>query len=93
MSFVDKVSNGLAVWLIEHFKPCAYVIFFQFDYWFILFIIRTFSCIICDYYYRDILTFVCGGATALAIASLALMLMDKKKKLSLMNGKWNWIGK
>ncbi|XP_075679797.1 major facilitator superfamily domain-containing protein 12-like [Dermatophagoides pteronyssinus] len=68
MSFVDKVSNGLAVWLIEHFKPCA-----------------TFSCIICDYYYRDILTFVCGGATALAIASLALMLMDKKKKLSLMN--------
>ncbi|XP_046912468.2 major facilitator superfamily domain-containing protein 12 [Dermatophagoides farinae] len=63
MSFVDKVSNGIAVWVIEHFKPCA-----------------TFSCICCDYYYRDILTFVCGGATALAIASLAIMTTDKKKK-------------
>ncbi|OTF81503.1 major facilitator superfamily-like protein [Euroglyphus maynei] len=43
------------------------------------------SLALCDYYYRDVLTFVCGGATALAIASLALMMTDKRKKPSMMN--------
>ncbi|CAG2110029.1 unnamed protein product [Medioppia subpectinata] len=56
MSFADKLSNGIAVIVIENFHPC-----------------KTCGCSICDDYYRNILTFVCGGATVLTLMALALL--------------------
>ena len=51
MSLLDKISNGLAVMVIEALKSAMSSV----------------------YYYRDVLTFVCGGATCLALIALALM--------------------
>lgn len=56
MSFVDKISNGLSVMLIEQFKPAL-----------------PCSTLFCQYYYRNVLTFVCGGATVIALIALALL--------------------
>ncbi|KPM11994.1 hypothetical protein QR98_0105750 [Sarcoptes scabiei] len=64
MSFVDKVSNGLAIMIIEYFKPC-----------------RFHSKIGCQYY-RDILTFVCSGATVICIISLAMLSTQKIGRLT-----------
>ncbi|UXI15950.1 water-specific aquaporin [Sarcoptes scabiei] len=64
MSFVDKVSNGLAIMIIEYFKPC-----------------RSHSKIGCQYY-RDILTFVCSGATVICIISLAMLSTQKIGRLT-----------
>ncbi|XP_046403114.1 major facilitator superfamily domain-containing protein 12-like [Ischnura elegans] len=48
MSFADKLSNGLAVAIIQDFK-----------------------CLItCPHYYRDVLTFVCGGSAAFGLLVL-----------------------
>ncbi|CAG2163254.1 unnamed protein product [Oppiella nova] len=56
MSFVDKLSNGIAVIVIENLHPC-----------------KTCGCSICDDYYRNVLAFVCGGATVLTLMALALL--------------------
>jgi len=78
MSFLDKLSNGVAVIVIENFHPCKWVIKLRkilresktkWNY----FELRTCGCTICDNYYRDVLTFVCGGATVLALLALALL--------------------
>ncbi|XP_054159274.1 major facilitator superfamily domain-containing protein 12-like [Oppia nitens] len=56
MSFMDKLSNGIAVIVIENLHPC-----------------KTCGCSVCDNYYRNILAFVCGGATILTLIALALL--------------------
>lgn len=56
MSFVDKLSNGIAVIVIENLHPC-----------------KACGCSVCDDYYRNVLAFVCGGATVLALMALALL--------------------
>lgn len=56
MSFLDKLSNGIAVIVIENLHPC-----------------KTCGCTICDNYYRNVLTFVCGGAVVLSLLALALL--------------------
>ncbi|XP_071438639.1 major facilitator superfamily domain-containing protein 12-like [Hetaerina americana] len=52
MSFADKLSNGLAVAVIQDFK-----------------------CVVtCPHYYRDVLTFVCGGSSAFGILILLTLI-------------------
>ncbi|KAG8227818.1 hypothetical protein J437_LFUL010976 [Ladona fulva] len=62
MSFADKLSNGLAVTLIQDFK-----------------------CILdCPNYYRDILSFVCGGAAVfglIILATLAPFVIGSRRKV------------
>ncbi|XP_069674356.1 major facilitator superfamily domain-containing protein 12-like isoform X2 [Periplaneta americana] len=51
MSFLDKLSNGLAVTFIQDLKCLT----------------------TCPGYYRDILTFVCGGAAAVGVVMVATL--------------------
>ncbi|KAK7076664.1 Major facilitator superfamily domain-containing protein 12 [Halocaridina rubra] len=59
MSFTDKLSNGIAVMVIQHFNPC------------------TTCCSKCEYYFRDVIFFYCGGAAALSLFSLLTLLPTK----------------
>lgn len=56
MSFVDKISNGVSVMVIENLKS---------------------SIANQENYYRDVLTFVCGGAISLSLIALALLTKGK----------------
>lgn len=66
MSFVDKISNGVSVMVIENLKS---------------------SIANQENYYRDVLTFVCGGAISLSLIALALLTKGKIGNLK-RNGDW-----
>lgn len=68
MSFVDKISNGLSVMIIENLKA---------------------SIANQENYYRDVLSFVCGGAISLSILGLALLSRGKIGMLK-RNGDWTF---
>ncbi|XP_057305601.1 major facilitator superfamily domain-containing protein 12-like isoform X2 [Hydractinia symbiolongicarpus] len=55
MSFLDKLSNGAAIMLIQYFHPC---------------INDPLCCTDCQLYYRTIMTFVPGVAAAIAMMVL-----------------------
>ncbi|XP_064608121.1 major facilitator superfamily domain-containing protein 12-like isoform X2 [Liolophura sinensis] len=56
MSFVDKLTNGAAVMLVQEFHPCFG------------------CCAACVWYYRDVVTFLPGGAAMLALVVLATLI-------------------
>ncbi|KXJ08608.1 Major facilitator superfamily domain-containing protein 12 [Exaiptasia diaphana] len=62
MSFVDKLSNGIAVQIIQIFHPCSHA---------------EFCCGKCAPFYRDVMTYVAGGAAILAL--IALLTLWKTK--------------
>lgn len=59
MSFTDKVSNGLAVMVIQHFIPCLK------------------CCILCKWYFRDVLFFATGGAALCGLIFLCSLVPYK----------------
>lgn len=63
MSFTDKLSNGVAVQLIQIFHPCNKL--------------GETCCSACDLYYREIMVFVAAGATI--VSFLVLLTMVKTK--------------
>ncbi|KAJ7365907.1 hypothetical protein OS493_002637 [Desmophyllum pertusum] len=63
MSFTDKLSNGIAVQLIQIFHPCNKM--------------GETCCPACDLYYREVMVFVAGGATIVAVVVLLTMLKTK----------------
>ncbi|XP_042229849.1 major facilitator superfamily domain-containing protein 12-like isoform X2 [Homarus americanus] len=60
MSFTDKLSNGVAVMLIQNLNPCKTPF-------------RT-CCPLCEGYYRNVLSYCCGGAVVLAVLALVTLL-------------------
>ncbi|KAK3709913.1 hypothetical protein QZH41_020039, partial [Actinostola sp. cb2023] len=58
MSFVDKLSNGIAVQIIQVFHPCSNSVV---------------CCGDCGPFYKDVMTYVAGGAAVLALLSLVTM--------------------
>ncbi|RWS12157.1 major facilitator superfamily domain-containing protein 12-like protein [Dinothrombium tinctorium] len=65
MSFLDKLSNGIAVMLIQLHHPCSKQ-----------------TCAGCCDYYRQVLTFVCGGSTVLGILMLITLIPNKIGEIS-----------
>lgn len=63
MSFTDKLSNGIAVQLIQIFHPCNSK--------------GQVCCPLCDLYYREVMVFVTGGATIISLLVLFTMLRTK----------------
>lgn len=63
MSFTDKLSNGIAVQLIQIFHPCNSL--------------GEACCPKCDLYYREVMVFVTGGATIISLLVLLTMLKTK----------------
>ncbi|EDV21100.1 uncharacterized protein TRIADDRAFT_30948 [Trichoplax adhaerens] len=61
MSFTDKLSNGIAVIIIQSIHPCAHI-----D-----------NCANSAAYYRSVLTYVPGGAAAVAFLCLCTMMYTK----------------
>ncbi|CAH1795900.1 unnamed protein product [Owenia fusiformis] len=59
MSFTDKLSNGVAVLLIQKLHPCGDLVA---------------CCAACEWYYRDILCLVPGGCAVLAFIVLITLL-------------------
>ncbi|XP_066945029.1 major facilitator superfamily domain-containing protein 12-like isoform X2 [Macrobrachium rosenbergii] len=64
MSFTDKVSNGIAVMIIQHFNPCSNSPFGN-------------CCPKCADYFRDVLFYYCGGAAVLCIIALLTLVPFK----------------
>ncbi|XP_063612231.1 major facilitator superfamily domain-containing protein 12-like [Penaeus indicus] len=64
MSFTDKLSNGVAVMLIQNLNPCTTNP------------IRA-CCPLCSQYYRNILFYCCGGAAVLALLAVLTLLPAK----------------
>lgn len=62
MSFLDKLSNGAAVMIIQYLHPCKDDIF---------------CCPSCQRYYRDIMSFVPGVCAVLALIALATLMRTK----------------
>ncbi|CAH3194993.1 unnamed protein product [Porites evermanni] len=63
MSFTDKLSNGIAVQLIQIFHPCNSL--------------GEACCPKCDLYYREVMVVVTGGATIISLLVLLTMLKTK----------------
>ncbi|XP_074649966.1 major facilitator superfamily domain-containing protein 12-like [Tubulanus polymorphus] len=59
MSFTDKLSNGVAVVLIQQFHPCLT------------------CCVNCQWYYRNVMTFVPGGVGLVALIVLLCLIPQK----------------
>ncbi|XP_068212734.1 major facilitator superfamily domain-containing protein 12-like isoform X1 [Palaemon carinicauda] len=64
MSFTDKLSNGFAVMIIQHFNPCTNSPFGN-------------CCPKCAGYFRDVLFYYCGGAAVLCVIALLTLLPFK----------------
>lgn len=63
MSFTDKLSNGLAIQLIQIFHPCNKL--------------GETCCAGCKIYYKEVMVFVTGGATIISLLVLISMLKTK----------------
>ncbi|XP_071543924.1 major facilitator superfamily domain-containing protein 12-like isoform X6 [Panulirus ornatus] len=63
MSFTDKLSNGVAIMLIQNLNPCTAPL-------------RN-CCPMCSSYYRDVLFYCCGGASLLSLLAILTLLPIK----------------
>ncbi|XP_065197424.1 major facilitator superfamily domain-containing protein 12-like [Sycon ciliatum] len=70
MSFMDKLSNGIAVQVIQTLHPCGHVV----------------CCLACESYYRQILVYVPGSAACFAFLVLVWMVIRERADNAMASG-------
>ncbi|CAH1778048.1 unnamed protein product [Owenia fusiformis] len=75
MSFTDKLSNGVAVLLIQKMHPCGDLVA---------------CCTACEWYYKNILCLVPGGCAVLALIVLITLLPFTIGKLNVKENCLDW---